>query len=51
MRQLLRDIFRDTIIKAKKTGVWERLTMPQKEALLSKSLLQHFKNESDPEQR
>lgn len=42
MPQLLQDVFREAINKAKETGVWAKLTMKQRETLVSKSLLYHF---------
>jgi len=39
---LLEDIFRDTIDKTKQLGLWEKLTIEQKEALVSKYLLDYY---------
>ena len=47
MQPLLKDVFRDAISKARQLGVWERLNIAQKEALVSKYLLEHYnKNRS-----
>ncbi len=42
MQPLLRDVFRDTIDKTKQLGMWEKLTIKQKEALVSKYLLEYY---------
>lgn len=42
MQPLLEDVFRDAINKARQLGIWERLTIRQKEALVSKYLLEHY---------
>jgi hypothetical protein len=42
MQPLLQDIFRDTIDKTKQLGMWEKLTIKQREALVSKYLLEHY---------
>jgi hypothetical protein len=38
----MRDIFREAVEKAKKSGVWEKLTLPQQEELVAKYLQKHF---------
>ncbi len=42
MQPLLQDVFRDTIDKAKQLGMWEKLTIRQKEALVRKYLLEYY---------
>ncbi len=42
MQPLLQDVFRDTIDKTKQLGMWEKLTIKQKEALVSKYLLEYY---------
>jgi hypothetical protein len=42
MQPLLQDIFRDTIEKTKQLGMWEKMTIKQKEALVSKYLLEYY---------
>lgn len=42
MQPLLQDIFRDTIDKTKQLGMWEKLTIKQRETLVSKYLLEHY---------
>jgi len=42
MQPLLQDIFRDTIDKTKQLGMWEKMTIKQKEALVSKYLLEYY---------
>ena len=42
MRTLLQDVFRDMIDKTKQLGMWEKLTIKQKEALVSRYLLEHY---------
>ena len=42
MQQLLQDVFRDTISKTRELGMWEKLTLKQKEALVSKYLLEYY---------
>lgn len=42
MQLLLQDVFRDTIEKTKQLGMWEKLTIKQKEALVSKYLLEYY---------
>jgi hypothetical protein len=38
----LQDVFSNTISKAKELGMWEKLTLRQKESLVSKYLLEYF---------
>jgi hypothetical protein len=42
MQTLLQDIFSDTISKVKQLGMWEKLTIEQKEMLVSKYILEHY---------
>ena len=42
MQPLLQDIFRDTIDKTKQLGMWEKMTIKQKEALVSQYLLEYY---------
>lgn len=42
MQPLLEDVFRDAISKARQLGMWEKLTIKQKEALVSRYLLEHY---------
>jgi hypothetical protein len=42
MQPLLEDVFRDAINKARQLGMWEKLTIKQKEGLVSKYLLEHY---------
>ncbi len=42
MQPLLEDVFRDTIDKTKQLGMWEKLTIKQREALVSKYLLEYY---------
>ncbi len=42
MQPLLEDIFRDAVNKTKQLGVWEKLTIKQKETLVSKYLLECY---------
>jgi hypothetical protein len=44
MRPLLRDVFRDTISKVKRLGMWEKLTIQQKESLVSRYILERYNN-------
>ncbi len=50
MQRLLQDIFREAINKAKQAGVWEKLTLKQREVLVSKAILHYFKNACAPGQ-
>ena len=45
MQPLLEDVFRDAISKARQLGMWEKLTIKQKEGLVSKYLLEHYNKE------
>ena len=38
----MQDIFREAVEKAKKSGVWEKLTPSQQEELVTKYLQKHF---------
>ncbi len=38
----MRDIFREAVEKAKKSGVWEKLTLSQQEELVAKYIQKHF---------
>jgi hypothetical protein len=40
--QQLQDVFSSTIDKAKQMSMWEKLTIQQKEGLVSKYLLEYF---------
>ncbi len=51
MQQLLQDIFREAINKAKQIGIWDKLTMEQREALVTKALLHSFMNAVAPKQQ
>jgi hypothetical protein len=42
MQLLLQDVFRDTISKTKQLGMWEKMTISQKEALVRKYLLEYY---------
>ncbi len=42
MQPLLGDIFSDAIAKAKQLGMWEKLTISQKESLVSKYILEYY---------
>jgi hypothetical protein len=49
MQPLLQDVFRDTIDKTKQLGMWEKLTIKQREALVSKYLLEHYNKKRNQE--
>ena len=42
MQTLLQDVFRDAIDKTKQLGMWEKLTIKQKEALVSRYLQEYY---------
>ncbi len=46
-----KDLFRDALTEAKKTTVWDRLTLEQQSMLVSRHINQHFvtMNRQDPE--
>jgi hypothetical protein len=41
MQKLLQDVFREAIDKTKQIGMWEKLTIEQKEALVSRYLQEY----------
>ncbi len=42
MQTLLQDVFRDAIDKTKQLGMWEKLTIKQKEELVSRYLQEYY---------
>ena len=47
MKPLLRDVFSDTVEKVKELGMWEKLTVGQKETLVRKCILEHYNKKRD----
>ncbi len=50
MKPLLRDVFREAIDRAKQMGIWDKLNVEQREALVSKYLLQQYNSVISPSQ-
>ncbi len=48
MPLLLQDVFREAIDKTKQLGMWEKLTIKQREALVSKYLLEYYNKKRSP---
>jgi hypothetical protein len=44
MQHLLRDAFSHAISRAKQNGIWEKMTLAQKEALVTKYLLLSYEH-------